>query len=69
MNERGRHVEHFPETECFRLEIEQFNRAIEGRGEPMTTAAEGLRAKAVAAAAYEAVRSRRVVEVAEFLAS
>ena len=45
----------------------QFNRAIQGQGEPMTSAHEGLRALAVAEAMYESVRGGRVVKVAEFL--
>lgn len=67
LNERGSSVQHFAPTECFRLEIEQFNRAIQGEGEPMTSAREGLRALAIAEAMYESVRSGRAVKVAEFL--
>ena len=67
INEAGSSVRDFASTECFRLEIEQFNRAIEGKGEPMTTPEEGLRALAIAEALYDAVRSGRVARVAEFM--
>ncbi|HUZ75596.1 MAG TPA: Gfo/Idh/MocA family oxidoreductase [Stellaceae bacterium] len=67
INETGRNVRHFAVAECFRLEVEQFNRAIEGKGEPMTTPEEGLRALAIGAALYEAVRSGRVAKVAAFM--
>lgn len=64
VNENASTIEHFAPTECFRLEIEQFNRAIRGQAEPMTSAQEGLRALAVTEAMYESVRSGRVVRVA-----
>lgn len=67
VNESGRSVRHFTASPCFRLEVEQFNRAIEGKGEPMTTAEQGLRALAVTAAVYAAVRTGRVAKVAEFM--
>jgi 1,5-anhydro-D-fructose reductase (1,5-anhydro-D-mannitol-forming) len=37
VNENGRQVRYFEPSECFRLEVEQFSRAVEGKGEPMTT--------------------------------
>lgn len=67
INETGISVRKFDPTECFRLEVEQFNRAIAGKGEPMTSPEEGLRALAIAEALYEAVRSGRVAAVADFL--
>jgi 1,5-anhydro-D-fructose reductase (1,5-anhydro-D-mannitol-forming) len=67
VNEAGSSLRHFAPSPCFRLEVEQFNRAVEGKGEPMTTAAEGLRALAVTAAVYAAVRTGRVEKVVEFM--
>ncbi len=67
ISETGSSVRRFAAAECFRLEIEQFNRAIEGQGEAMTTPEEGLRALAVGEALYESVRSGRVAKVAAFL--
>ena len=67
VSESGSVVRHFAASDCFRLEVEQFNRAIEGKGEPMTTPEEGLRALAVAAALYQAIGTGRVAKVAEFL--
>jgi len=63
----GRNARHFPETECFRLEVERFNRAIAGGGEPMTTGADGLRAQATVMAIYAAIRDGRVQRVGDFL--
>jgi 1,5-anhydro-D-fructose reductase (1,5-anhydro-D-mannitol-forming) len=60
-------VRRFAATECFRLEVEQFNRAIEGQGEPMTPPEDGLRALAIGEALYNAVRTGRVAKVAEFM--
>jgi 1,5-anhydro-D-fructose reductase (1,5-anhydro-D-mannitol-forming) len=65
--ESGTTLRHFEPTECFRLEIEQFNRAVEGKEEPMTGAVEGLRALAVSEALYHSVRGGRVAKVADFL--
>lgn len=67
VSEGGSVVRHFAASDCFRLEVEQFNRAIEGKGQPMTTAEEGSRALAVAAALYHAIGTGRVAKVAEFL--
>jgi 1,5-anhydro-D-fructose reductase (1,5-anhydro-D-mannitol-forming) len=67
INESGSSVQHFAATECFRLEVEQFNRAVAGGGEPMTSAEEGLRALAVTEALYESVRNGRVTRVDAFL--
>jgi 1,5-anhydro-D-fructose reductase (1,5-anhydro-D-mannitol-forming) len=63
IGETGTSVGYLPQSECFRLEVEQFNRAIEGKGEPMTPPQEGLRALAVSEALYDSVRSGRVVRV------
>lgn len=62
---RGKHVWRYQPGECFRLEIEQFNRAIQGKGEPATSAREGLRAMKVAASLYEAMREGRVARIAD----
>src|SRR6185437_2026798 len=67
INEAGNNIRHFAPTECFRLEIEQFNRAIEGAGEPMTPPEDGLRALVITDALYEALRSGRVANVAAFM--
>lgn len=63
INATGRAVRYFEPTETFRLEVEQFNRAIEGKGEPMTSAAEGQRALAISEACYQAMRDARVAKV------
>lgn len=62
VNANGRTVRHFEPTECFRLEVEQFNRAIDGKGEPMTTADEGRRAIAISEAFYKAIKDGRVAK-------
>jgi 1,5-anhydro-D-fructose reductase (1,5-anhydro-D-mannitol-forming) len=67
VNEVGSRTQDYAPTECFRLEIEQFNRAIEGQGEPMTTAADGLRILAMGDAFYDAIRQGHVARVAEFM--
>jgi predicted dehydrogenase len=66
-NEAGTRTQAFAETESFRLEVEQFGRAIEGQGEPMTPPADGLRALAITDALYEAVRRGRATKVADFM--
>ena len=63
IKETGGTVQHFPATECFRLEIEQFGRAIKGECEPMTTAEEGLHAMAITEMFYELIENRRVADV------
>lgn len=65
VTEAGTTVRRFPPSDCFRLEVEQFNRAIEGKNAPMTPPAEGLRALAIGEAIYESVRSGRSVAVAD----
>lgn len=65
--EGGSTVRYFPVSDGFRLEIEQFNRCIEGGAAPMTSGAEGLRAHAVTEAAYESQRSGCVQRVATFI--
>ena len=60
VNAAGRNTRHYEPTECFRLEVEQFGRAIEGKGAPMTTADEGRRAMAISEKFYEAMRSGQV---------
>lgn len=61
----GTEVRHFAASDCFRLEIEQFNRAIAGDGEPMTTAGEGMRAIAISNLAYRAMREGRVAKLTD----
>jgi 1,5-anhydro-D-fructose reductase (1,5-anhydro-D-mannitol-forming) len=63
----GRTVRPFPETDCFRLEIERFNRAILGQDTPMTSGEDGMREQATVEAVYHAVRNRCVAKVADFL--
>ncbi len=65
----GRETRHLPRNPCFRREIEQCQRAIEGHGAPMTPPEEALRNLAVTAAAYEALASGRTTSVAELLAA
>jgi 1,5-anhydro-D-fructose reductase (1,5-anhydro-D-mannitol-forming) len=67
IDETGSKTRPIPASESFRLEIEQFNRAILGQGEPMTPAADGLRILAIGAALYDAMQNRRVARVADFL--
>jgi 1,5-anhydro-D-fructose reductase (1,5-anhydro-D-mannitol-forming) len=69
VNEGGTTVRRFPPTDCFRLEVEQFNRAIAGKGEPMTPAEQGLRALAVGEATYQSVKTGRMTKVADYLAT
>jgi predicted dehydrogenase len=49
------------------MEVEQFNRAIEGKGQPMTPAEDGLRSLAIRDALYDALAQGRVTRVAEYL--
>jgi 1,5-anhydro-D-fructose reductase (1,5-anhydro-D-mannitol-forming) len=67
VNQSGSNSRGIPASECFRLEVEQFNRAIAGHGEPMTPAKDGLRILAIGAALYSAMQNRRVTKVADFL--
>ena len=67
INETGSNTRHFASTDCFRLEVEQFNRAIEGKGEPMTPPEQRLRALVITDALYESLRSGRVANVADFM--
>ena len=67
VNEAGRTMRRFPATEAFRLEIEQFNRAIAGQDQPMTPPEQGLRALAIGAALYAAIESGRMRNVSDFL--
>ena len=67
VNEAGSTVQRFSATEAFRLEIEQFNRAIAGKSEPMTPAEQGLRALAIGEALYAAIESGQTRKVADFL--
>lgn len=65
-DEAGTTVQRFPASECFRLEFEQFTRAIEGQGPPMTPPADALRALAVGEAIYDAVRTGQVTRVEDY---
>ena len=67
VNEAGSTVRRFSATESFRLEIEQFNRAIAGQGEPMTPPGQGLRALAIGEALYAAIESGQMRKIADFL--
>ena len=60
--EGGTAVQHFAESECFRLEIERFNRCIESGNiesgdTPMTSGEEALLNMRVTEAAYASVRT------------
>ncbi len=63
----GRETRHFPSTPCFRLEIEQFQRAIAGHAAPMTPPEAALRNLAIGEAAYTALAEGRPARVADFL--
>ena len=63
VNKDGRTVRHFEPTECFRSEVEQFNRAIEGSGQPMTSAEDGLHAIQINDLFYETIRTGRIATV------
>jgi 1,5-anhydro-D-fructose reductase (1,5-anhydro-D-mannitol-forming) len=67
VTQSGRTVRSFPETDCFRLEVERFNRAIEGKDTPMTTGEDGMRAQATVEAVYHAMRKSCVARVADFV--
>jgi 1,5-anhydro-D-fructose reductase (1,5-anhydro-D-mannitol-forming) len=67
VNEAGSTARRFPATDSFKLEIEQFNRAIAGKGEPMTPPEQGLRALAIGEAIYAAIESGQMHNVADFL--
>ena len=67
ITEAGESVNAFEPADCFRLEVERFNRAIAGTDTPMTPASEGLRAVAIGEAIYQAVRTGCVQKVAAFL--
>jgi predicted dehydrogenase len=62
-DDKGSETLSFPPSDCFRLEIECFQRAIAGEAKPMTTAEEGLRAVAIVEAIYESARTGRAVRV------
>jgi 1,5-anhydro-D-fructose reductase (1,5-anhydro-D-mannitol-forming) len=63
VNDGGSTTRRFATTECFRLEVEQFNRAIEGKGEAMTPPEDGLLALVITDALYAAIRSGRVEKI------
>jgi 1,5-anhydro-D-fructose reductase (1,5-anhydro-D-mannitol-forming) len=65
VDENGSETLAFPPSECFRLEIERFQRAIAGDGKPMTTGEEALRAVAIVEAIYDSARSGRAVRIRE----
>ncbi len=63
----GRTTRIFEKVQTYKEEIEQFNRCIQGDGEPMTSGQEGLINIAITEAIYESARTGRVVPVAEKL--
>jgi 1,5-anhydro-D-fructose reductase (1,5-anhydro-D-mannitol-forming) len=65
VDENGSETLSFPPNECFRLEIERFQRAIAGDAMPMTTPEEALRAVAIVEAIYESAREGRAVRIRE----
>jgi len=67
VSEAGSHTRRFAATDAFRLEIERFNRAIAGHGEPMTPPEQGLRALAIGEAIYAAIETAQTRAVADFL--
>jgi predicted dehydrogenase len=64
---RGKTVQIMEQADCFRLELEQFNRAILGKAEPMTTAWEGLVNQAITEAIYLSASSGRAVRISGML--
>ena len=67
VDENGGETLAFPPSECFRLEIERFQRAVGGKDTPMTTGEDALRALATVEAIYESARSGRAVHIKEVL--
>jgi 1,5-anhydro-D-fructose reductase (1,5-anhydro-D-mannitol-forming) len=67
VNDAGTVVRRCPAADCFRLEVEQFNRAIRGEGEPMTPPRDGLRALAIGEALYAAIRTGRTMRLTDIL--
>jgi len=67
VNAAGERTLTYPRAECFRLEFEQFNRAIAGKGAPATSGAEALRSLAIGAAIYDSVKHGRVAKISDFL--
>jgi predicted dehydrogenase len=63
VNANGKSVRRFASTPCFQREVEQFGRAIEGKGAVMTSAEEALAAIRISDAFYETVRTGRVADV------
>lgn len=61
INKDGSNIRHFEPTECFRREVEQFNRAIQGGGTPMTSAQEGLDAMKISEIFYKSIADGRVI--------
>lgn len=61
--EAGGTTRYFPVSEGFRLEIEQFNRCIEGADSPMTSGEDGLRTHKITEAVYESLRGSRIQRV------
>ena len=54
---------YFPVSQCFRLEIERFNRCIEGLDSPMTGGKDGLRGHQVTEAAYDSIRASKLRQI------
>jgi 1,5-anhydro-D-fructose reductase (1,5-anhydro-D-mannitol-forming) len=69
ITEAGERVQAFEPADCFRLEVERFNRAIAGKEAPMTPPDEGLRAVAIGDAIYQSVRTGSAQKIAAFLPS
>jgi 1,5-anhydro-D-fructose reductase (1,5-anhydro-D-mannitol-forming) len=63
VNKDGSNIRYFEPTECFRHEIEQFSRAIEGAGAPMTSADAALQAMRISESFYRTIRDGRVEDV------
>jgi predicted dehydrogenase len=63
INKDGSNIRYFEPTECFRCEVEQFSRAIEGAGAPMTSAEEGLNAMRISELFYRTIFDGRVAKI------
>ena len=67
IDKSGSVTRRFAASECFRMEVEQFNRAIGGKGSPMTPAEDGLRSLAIRDALYDALAHSRVTRVTDYM--
>jgi 1,5-anhydro-D-fructose reductase (1,5-anhydro-D-mannitol-forming) len=53
----------FPQSDAYRDEIEDFNRCLEGGGQPLATGLDGLRAVEISLALFESGKKGRAVKI------